>query len=162
MRLVALALSAALAGSIASAAPVPKEKPPENPDLAAIQGKWKLTDVTFGGKSLGAEFVADLELTMEVRGSTATTVGVKHKQRITSTLTLDVNATPRRMTTSDGKETDLDGKPVPNPDAKKASVAIYKLDGDTLTVAGRIGDESASKDFAGDDVVTMTYTRVKK
>ena len=46
-------------GSMSSAAPVPKHllKTPENPDLTAMQGKWKLTDVAFGGQSLDRKSV---------------------------------------------------------------------------------------------------------
>ncbi len=56
-------------GSMSSAAPVPKHllKTPENPDLTAMQGKWKLTDVAFGGQSRGADFATQLELSLEFR-----------------------------------------------------------------------------------------------
>jgi uncharacterized protein (TIGR03067 family) len=151
-----------LAAASATAAPVPKQKAEGNPDLAAMQGKWKLTDVAFNGKSLGAEFVADLDLTLEVQGNKTVTTGVKHNQRITATVSLDRNANPRRMTSTDSKETDLDGKPAQNPGTKKTTVAIYKIDGDTLTIAGPIGEGELPKDFAGNDTITMTFTRVKK
>ncbi len=163
MRLVALALLGLVVGSVASAAPVPKQKALDNPDLAAMQGAWKLTDVSFNGNSTGDKFAADLELTMEFRGDTATTVGKKYKQRITHTVALDVNTNPRRLTMSDSKETDLDGKPVENADAKKTHAAIYKIDGDTLTTASFIDAETeVPKGFADKGVISMTYTRVKK
>ena len=159
MRLVALVLFAAV-GPV-SAAPVPKAV--ENPDLAAMQGQWKLTDVSFNGQSLGAEFVAKLELTMEVRDTTTVMTGMQHKQRITNTITLDPTAKPRRMTSVTTKETDLDGNPPANPAAKKKSASIYKIDGDTLVIAGTTGDEKTSpKDFSGEGVVSLTFTRVKK
>lgn len=163
MRFVALALFALVVGSVGSAAPVPKQKPVDNPDLAAMQGTWKLTDIKTGGLSLGAEFAADLKLTMEVRDNTMTSTGLKFKQRITNTFVLDTTASPRRMTVVTGKETDLDGKPTPDAPSPKTTVSIYKLDGDTLTIAGVFGDEKdPPKGFADKGVMSMTYTRVKK
>ena len=163
MRFVALALFALLVGSVAAAAPVPKEKPPLNPDLAAMQGTWKLTDIKSGGLSLGAKFAADLELTMEVRDGTMITTGQKFKQRITSTFALDTTADPRRITVATGKETDLDGKPLADAATPKTTVCLYKIDGDTLTIAGGTGDEKdPPKNFTDKGVMSMTYTRVKK
>ena len=166
MRFVALALFAATTvfvsvGPAVVAAPVPKAA--ENPDLTAMQGKWTLTDIAFNGQSLGAEFAAKLEMTMEVRDNTTVTTGLQHKQRVTNMIALDATANPRRVTTTTTAETDLDGKPVANPAAKKKGVAIYKIERDTLVIAGVMGDEeNAPKGFADKGVVSMTFTRVKK
>lgn len=165
MRFVALAVVLALLAPLAHAgraAPVPKEKPPENPDLAAMQGQWVLTDMKFNGLSLGADFAKDLKLTMEIKGDTCVTVGEKFKQRITANMVFDRDANPRRLTHTNSKETDLDGNPVRDRDVNPTSRAIYKLAGDTLTVAGFMDGKEFPKDFVGKDVAVMVFTRVKK
>ncbi len=162
MRFLALALTVGLLASSGRAAPVPKQKAPDNPDLAAMQGKWVLADVRFNGNSLGADFAADLKLTMEIKGDTSVTVGEKFKQRVTADLVFDRDASPRRLTYANSKDTDLDGKPVQDRDAKPTNRVIYKIDGDMLTIGGFMDGNEWPKDFVGKGVMVMIFKRVKK
>jgi len=162
VRFLALVIAVGLLASAGPGAPVPKEKAPANPDLAAMQGKWVLTDMTFNGLSLGADFAKDLKLTMEVKGDTSVTVGEKFKQRLTADLVFDRDVTPHRLTYTNSKETDLEGKPIKDRDTKPTSRVIYKIAGDTLTIGGTMDGKEFPKDFTDKGVMTMTFKRVKK
>lgn len=163
--LFALAIAIAVsAGSHTIAAPVPKD---DNPDRTAMQGKWKLTEVAFNGEPFSADVAANLGLTWEIQGNVVVIIGQQHNHRMATTLKFDLVAKPRRLIFSDGKVTDLDGKPLENldPDAGKRRVVIYKIGGDTLVIASLTRKEGVPEDFvgkAGTDTVTMTFTRVKK
>lgn len=162
MRFLALAMAVGLVVPAGFGAPVPKPKAPANPDLAAMQGKWVLTDMTFNGLSLGADFAKDLKLTMEIQGDTCVTVGEKFKQRLTADMVFDRDVTPPRLTYTNSKDTDLDGKPVKGRDTKPTSRVIYKIVGDTLTIGGTMDGTEFPKDFTDKGVAVMVYTRVKK
>jgi uncharacterized protein (TIGR03067 family) len=162
MRYFALAVVVCSGAAVGRGAPVPKEKAPANPDLAAMQGKWVLTDMTFNGISLGADFAKDLKLTMEIKGDTCVTEGQKFKQRITAEMVFDRDVTPHRLTYTNSKDTDLDGKPPKDRDPKPTSRVIYKIAGDTLTVGGTMDGTEFPKGFGEKGVMTMTFARVKK
>ena len=152
MRMLALALFATAATFVVSggpmvAAPVPKHlmKDAENPDLAAMQGEWELTTMNVDGESMSA-----LEATLEVRGNISrTTIGHLHSSCV---FTLDTTNNPRRMISLDST----------NPNAK-ATVAIYKIEGDTLTIADcRDYPEKPPEEFSGEGITALIYTRVRK
>lgn len=145
------------------AAPIPKGAGGQNADLAAMQGEWKLTDLAYDGKSLGADFAAKMGMTWEIHGDEGVMIGQQHKHRITAKLKFDLNAKPRRLILQDRKETDLDGKPSNNPLCKKTFTAIYKIEDDTLIIASYSDDmEGVPEDFTGGPVFAMTFMRVKK
>jgi uncharacterized protein (TIGR03067 family) len=156
------------AGGPVAAAPVPKHlmKEPENPDLAALQGKWKLTRIGFGGMDLTGDVLDQIDMSLEVRGDTLVMTAAKQNLRSTTTVKLDANSKPRRITFADSKATDLEGKPVNNPGAEKMGIAIYKVEGDTFVFAAKTdGKAGIPEDFGGGpntDTAVMTFTRVKK
>ena len=170
MRTAALILFAAIV-PVAGAAPVPKHlmKEAENPDLAALQGKWTITGIALDGTELPADLIAGLNLTFEFKGDTAVLTNPTQKETVTATVKLDLTAKPRRITFSNEKTTDLDGKPT-KADAKSLGTLIYKIDGDTLVVAGRADSPDkkavgAPDDFVGkpgSNTATLTFKRVTK
>ncbi|AMV28977.1 hypothetical protein VT84_31575 [Gemmata sp. SH-PL17] len=166
MRCAVLVLLVVLVGPT-PAAPVPKHlmKEGEHPDLAALQGKWSLTDIGLNGTSLGPVILDQLEVTTEVRDNTVAITLSKLNARLSGTFKLDTNASPRRLTSTDMKETDLNGKPSATL-APEAFVMIYKIEGDTLVLAINTGDQKeAPKGFSGKDgetVASLTFTRAKK
>jgi uncharacterized protein (TIGR03067 family) len=156
------------AGGIAGAAPVPKHlmKEAENPDLAALQGKWVLTGLALDGTPLTADTLAQIEMSFEFRGNTLVMTAAKQNLRSTATLKVDASANPRRVTFADDKVTDLDGKPVNNPSAGKMGTALYKLEGDTFVLATKAdGKDGVPENFVaapGSNTVVLTLKRVKK
>ena len=165
---VVIALVGSAGGLPVAAAPVPKHlmKEPENPDLALLQGKWKLTRIAFGGMDLTGEVLDQVDMSLEVRGDALVVTAAKQNMRSTTTLKLDTNKNPRRIIFADGKATDLEGKPINNPGAEKMGTAIYKIEGDTFVMAAMVdGKAGVPADFGGGqntDVAVMTFTRVKK
>jgi uncharacterized protein (TIGR03067 family) len=149
-------------GSWVAAAPVPKHlmKEPENPDLAALQGKWILTGVALDGTALPAP-----EMILEVNGNTFVTVDVRGKLRMTAAAELGATTNPRRVTFGDWKSTDLDGKPRANP-GSAMGLGIYKLESGAFVLAVKCDNKDpAPADFTanpGSKTCTMTFTRAKK
>ncbi len=166
MRCAVLVLLVVLIGS-AHAAPVPKHlmKEGDHPDLAALQGKWRLTDIALNGTSLGPGILDQVEATTEVLDNTVAITLSKLNARLSGTFKLDTNASPRRLTSTDMKETDLNGKPSATLDPEPF-VMIYKIEGDTLVLAINTGDQKeAPKGFSGKDgesTASLTFTRAKK
>ncbi len=163
MRFVALMLFAtASVGPAVVAAPVPKAA--ENPDLAAMQGKWTLTGIVLDEDPLPAEAVAASALTLEVSGATFVTVAVRSKLRMTATAKLDATVTPRRITFGEWKSTDLDGKPRDNPNSM-LRLGIYKFEGGAFVLASKCDDKDPAPAVfganPGSKTCVMTFTRVK-
>jgi uncharacterized protein (TIGR03067 family) len=105
-------------------------------------------------------------MTLEVRGDTMTLTIPRQNQRSTATLKLEATKTPRRLTWTDIKTTDFDGKPTATPSEQKVVIGIYKLDGDRFVMAIEgDGKDSVPEDFAGKPgsaTHAHTFTRVKK
>lgn len=156
------------AGAPIVAAPVPKHlmKEPENPDFAALQGKWTLTNLSFAGMQLQGDTLAQIEMTVEFKGDILVMTAAKQNMRSTTPVKFDTNTKPRRLIFGEGKATDLEGKPIDNPGAEKMGIAIYRVEGDTFIMAAKAnGKEGVPEGFDGkadSDVAILTFTRVKK
>ena len=151
MRTLALftlvATLAVCADSHTTAAPVPKHlmKEAENPDLAAMQGKWELISANLDGESR-----KPADATLEIRDNRGKIVD-EHSNS-TFIFTLDTTTNPRRMISLDSTDRHA-----------KAIVAIYKIEGDTLTIADRRDDpEKPPEEFSGEGITALIYTRVRK
>jgi uncharacterized protein (TIGR03067 family) len=166
-RLALLALFASGSLTIAGAAPVPKQKD-DNPDLAALQGKWKLTGMTLEGFSLSVEVADGLGYTLEFQDDKAIFTQTTQKMRTLATVKFDLKAKPRRIVFTNVQTVDLDGKP--KVQSGDLGVLIYKIDGDTLVVATNPNDNDGANnevpaDFVGkpgSNTVVMTFKKVKK
>lgn len=171
-RFAALVLFAAAASTVsppgerAAAAPIPKQAKDANPDLTKLQGTWELSDIAVNGASVGADLIATVATSMEVRDDTVViTANGQQKMRTTSKLKFDLTTNPRRVTYTDTKHTDFDGKPVDLPVPEKGANAIYKFDGDTFVVATTGDGKDPPADFdakPGSIVAVVTFKRVKK
>jgi uncharacterized protein (TIGR03067 family) len=94
-------------------------------DLKAMVGKWKLEKAELGGKdALG--LLKDLKFEITGPGKYLAQLG---EQKDEGTFTVDPSKSPKEM--------DIKGTGGPNKD--KTIPAIYKLDGDTLTIAYELG-----------------------
>lgn len=164
-RLALLALFASGSLTIAGAAPVPKQK---DDDLAALQGKWKLTGMTLEGFSLPVEIADGLGYTLEFQDDKAIFTQAARKMRTLATVKFDLKAKPRRIVFTNVQTVDLDGKP--KVQSGDLGVLIYKIDGDTLVVATNPNDNDGANnevpaDFVGkpgSNTVVMTFKKVKK
>lgn len=157
----AAVLGAPLGG--ATGAPVPKHLMKGDPNLAALQGEWRLAEIALGGKPLGADVLGQVELTLEVRGTTFMMTAAKQNLRTTSTIKIDATTDPRRLTSSGGRATDLKGEPAKNAGAEQAGTMLYKIEGDKLVLASNNTDRNqAPQSFNDTGVVSLTFTRVQK
>src|SRR5437763_62584 len=125
MRTFALVLFAAVAvivssvGKPAAAAPVPKHlmKEPET-DKAKLQGKWKLQSLKLGEMELGPDLIGTLEMVFELRGDTLTATvnaaGTVQKSTATVKYPAAGGTGPKRISMTDAKTVDQNGKAVNN------------------------------------------------
>jgi uncharacterized protein (TIGR03067 family) len=136
----------------------------DHPDLAALEGTWRLSGLALEGAELPAEYVEKLALTLEFRGSTVVITATKEKARTTATVRVDSTTQPRRLLFINEKTTDLGGKPV---EITRMGTPFYKLEGDVLTLAG-VGESAGKKvdegrdAFAGksgSNVAVLTFKR---
>jgi uncharacterized protein (TIGR03067 family) len=168
LALFGIAVAVVSSVRVGTAAPVPKHLMKEPPDLAALRGTWTLTGLRLEGTELPVEIIRQVALTLEFRENTAVMTSVPQKRRTTATVKLDATTKPRRMTFGNESTTDLDGKPVKGAGESMGTV-IYKIDGDTLVLAGiaQVGDkkpEGVADDFVGkpgSNVAVLTFKRVK-
>lgn len=155
--LALFALTATLTAPV-DAAPVPKdrEKPKENPELTAMKGEWKLTGIMFNGQSIKAD---NLDITWDIQGESAVVIDHSNKRRTTMKLKIDSDTKTRRLTFTDAKQTDLEGKPLETGVSPTAPSVIYTLEGDTLEIKPEM---TADKSGVNTPNVSTTFTRVKK
>ena len=141
------AVAAVLAALPVAFAPIPKPRAnPAKEELRRLQGRWELVSCSLGGKPMPVTPGAEADV---IRGDRLTTV--KGGEVVASwRVTLDPAKAPRRM--------DLKGE------GGKLQLAIYRLDGDTLTVSykGERGATGRPADFrpgAGVWVVVLERKR---
>jgi uncharacterized protein (TIGR03067 family) len=132
----------------------------EHPDLAALQGRWKVESKSYRGGSFG---FPDTETVWEFRGDTwaASSKWHGYVSASASKVALDSVDGVKRLKYTSCRRLDKDGKPDgEEPDG----VLWYRLDGDELTVANRVrGDKGRVVDPAkpDDDTAVMVLVRVK-
>jgi uncharacterized protein (TIGR03067 family) len=120
-------------------------------DLKAGAGKWKLEKAEIGGKD-ALNTLKDLELEILADGKYTITVGSEKDQ---GTFTIDPTKTPKQM----------EIKPTGGPNKGRTLKAIYKLDGDTLTICYELGDGGFPKAFESKPDTKLflaVYKREKK
>jgi uncharacterized protein (TIGR03067 family) len=93
-------------------------------DLKALVGKWKIEKAEIGGKESLALF-KELKFEITEGGKYALELGVKDE----GTFTVDPGKSPKEM--------DIKGEAGPN--KGKTIKAIYKIDGDTMTICYELG-----------------------
>ena len=120
-------------------------------DLKALAGKWKLEKAELGGKdALG--FLKDLKFEIGEGGKYAIELG---GQKDIGTFSVDPSKKPAEM--------DIKGTEGPNKD--KTIKAIYKLDGDTVTICYGLGGGDRPTKFEtkeGTMQFLAVYKREKK
>jgi len=126
-------------------------KPAAKSDKELLQGTWRVVGMVRNGDAMPEDDLKEAAMSMRFAGEIATLA--KGDRSKDASFTLDETKTPRQIviTPKDGPEKD---KPRTN---------IYELNGDTLKMAFRIGDDTAAPaDFAqGDGLGLMTLERQK-
>lgn len=153
-------LTAVLALALVTPAGPPQDKElPEaaKKELKKLEGKWKVTrEVTSRGENENAALGRGDEVTVEFKGNKVVIAGKEKYEFEVSTLDA----------TTDPKLIDLKSAVDKDPIPKGAVIeAIYKIDGDTLTLVGYAGEgkkRPANFDPPKDDGVGMwVMTRAK-
>ena len=120
-------------------------------DLKALVGKWKLEKAEIGGKDSLALF-KDLTFEIPASGKYKLVLG---GQKDEGTFTVDPSKKPAAM--------DITGAEGPN--RGKTIKAIYKLDGDTVTICYGLGDSDRPTKFetkGNPKLFLAVYQREKK
>ncbi len=142
------------------ATPIPPgaKQSPTEAELKRFKGRWKMESTTLDGKKFPSE--VEVEFKGELMISR-----VPQEQRVLYTrIVLDLTAKPRRITANEIEE------PKPGQESKQkadrpASLCLYTLDGDTLTIAGKsmardkFPESMESK--PGSDTTVMVLKRTK-
>jgi uncharacterized protein (TIGR03067 family) len=97
-------------------------------DLKAMVGKWTVVKAELGGKDV-TEHLKDLDFQVRDKGAYTAKVG---KMVDKGAFTVDPSKSPKHMDIKTGKD---------GPSAGKTIKAIYKIDGDSLTVCYEFGGE---------------------
>lgn len=119
-------------------------------DKDKLQGVWKLTGLSFGGKELPAP--KDQAITLTFSGNKVS-FREGNKKPEDGTFTVDPSKTPKHMDLKKGA------------DAKDEDKAIYQLTGDTLKIGlgeGKGADSKRPASFDGPGVATLVFTREGK
>ena len=123
---------------------------PDKDEVKALQGKWLVKEHEHGGKKTAAKVLANLSL--EVSGSKMTTRDAGNLKEGTSIVAIDAKAKPAT----------LDLKVESGSDAGKVVKAIYKLEGDTLTICVAEPGKDRPKAFAAREASGHTLMVFKK
>jgi uncharacterized protein (TIGR03067 family) len=120
-------------------------------DLKALVGTWKIEKAELGGKDV-LEHVKTLDFRIEAGGKYTAKIGTETDN---GSFTVDSAKTPKRMDiTSTG-----------GPNKGKTIPALYKLDGDTLTVCYQMRGTDRPTAFESKpdtDLFLAVYKREKK
>jgi uncharacterized protein (TIGR03067 family) len=134
------------------AADSPKPEPDKN-ELKKVQGTWLVTEQVHGGKKLPGKELA--KLVVEISGKKITTREAGELREETTVILLDPKAKPAAV----------DLKVTQGPDIDKVVKAIYKIEGDALTVCVAEPDKDRPTAFAGKEGTghtLMVFKKVKK
>lgn len=144
MRLISVCVLALSLGS----AVVADDKANEA-DLKAMVGKWKVEKATLGGMDL-TDMVKTLTLELQPGGKWKMMYG---EEKADGTVTVDASKTPK----------ELDVKTESGTEKGKTMKGIYKIDGDTMTVAYHVGGDERPKGFnaKSDTLLLIVYKRIK-
>jgi uncharacterized protein (TIGR03067 family) len=140
---------------IAAGAPVAADEPSKEvkEELKHLQGTWMLVGRELDGKKTGEEDVKALEGKLVIKGDRFTYTSRGDATGKRSTFRIDPTANPRRLEWT-----------APGEEKGEKILAIYKLEGDRLTVCAG-GADKRPRDFTtkpGDLQVIVVYQRQQK
>jgi uncharacterized protein (TIGR03067 family) len=122
-------------------------------ELKALEGTWRVVKLEDDGKEVPAEGIAKVRFTFKGDELEQTEIGSKRTEKLKVSLSLGPNPKHLTLTPRNG---DPEDKVIP---------AIYKRDGDTLTICGPSTEQKdlkRPKEFKSvDGVVLLTLERVK-
>ena len=145
-----LALALCLSGVMLRAAD--EAKPAGKSDKELLQGTWRVVGVVRNGEAMADDDLKETSMSMRFSGDIATLA--KGDQSKDASFTIDEAKTPKQIVIT----------PKDGPQKDKPRTNIYQLDGDTLKLAFRIGDDNATPpaNFAqGEGLGMMTLERQK-
>ena len=119
-------------------------------DLKAMVGKWDIAKADLGGKDVFEQLKA-MKFEIAEGGKYVVELGT---EKDVGGFTVDVAKTPKQM----------DIKPTDGPNKDKLIKAIYKLDGDAMTVCYELGGDKRPEKFeskADTKQLLTTYKRKK-
>jgi uncharacterized protein (TIGR03067 family) len=127
-------------------------KPSPKSDKELLQGTWRVVGMVRNGEAMADDDLKEASMSMTFAGDVATlSKGDLSKD---ASFTIDEAKTPKRIVIT----------PKDGPQKDKPRANIYELNGDTLKLAFRIGDDNATPpaDFAkGEGLGMMTLERQK-
>jgi uncharacterized protein (TIGR03067 family) len=135
-------------GAVASAQ---EKKPDPAAELKAMVGKWSLTKAELGGMDV-LDHLKDLKFEIREGGKYTAQLG---EEKDEGTFTADPGKTPKEM----------DIKATGGPLGGQTVKAIYKLDGDTMTICYDLGGGERPTKFetkADTKLFLAVYQRAKK
>jgi uncharacterized protein (TIGR03067 family) len=123
-------------------------------DKDALNGNWQLTSITFGGKEwpVPDEFKDLITEVKDLKISTKNINGKLPAEERTGTFSLDTTSRPRSL------DLVMDN----GPDAHKRLKAIYKLEGDALTVCFDPRTSAGPADFVTTEQNTYIVAVLKR
>ena len=142
-----------LALSIALVADAPKPVAPDKAALAKLQGKWRLTAVAHGGKSVPAKELVNQ--TVEIKDIRTTARDGDDVKDETKIVALEAK----------GKPSAIDFEMTSGDDKGKTLAGIWKLDGDKLTICVPEPGKTRPKAFEGKEGTGHTllvFEKMKK
>jgi uncharacterized protein (TIGR03067 family) len=146
-------ISAAAALALCLAVPVFADDKKNEADLKAMVGNWKVEKAELGGKDL-TEFLKVLKFEIQDGGKYIAEHG---KEKDEGSFTVDASKNPKEM----------DIKSTGGPNKGKNIKAIYKQDGDTITICYELGSDKGARpekfeSKADTMLLLVTYKREKK
>ena len=146
MRMSSIAALAALLVIVPARADTPKDAEVKK-DVEKFQGKWTVASIEENGKLESADEVAMFVVTVKDALFT-----IKIKDEVTKELTIKLDPSQKPAAI------DL----VPKDAKEKTVLGIYKLDGDTLTIAGTDQNKERPTEFSSAKGVTLLVLKRAK
>ena len=149
MSIVRLGIVVLAAGLLAAA---PDDSDKVKKDVAALKGKWALTGMTINGRAYPENLLKSIGATFDAKTYAQTQNGKALEE---GEFVIDPEKSPKA----------LDFKITKGPDAGKTQLAVYEIDGDSLTFcvteAGSKKRPEALEAKADTGVTMFVFKRVK-